>query len=395
MGYDGKSKISGSVSHADIQACLGVSYTDNDKLCTAAAINGNSFYKPLNSPINFGNGAYGGLSDAERRKYNWGWKMLGGVAGQSTIYEALNAKWDNAVWEKDLPTGTISVSPYRLQDFNGYDHAADTPFKMALSVTELASGATLRFAMNDMAELNYIHIWGYVNTSALNNVGLAVYIGKSKPSASGFYIYMLAGKNAIHTMQEVIADAEKLLNIPATYLNYIGATSGTWYCIPILIADTTGMATVGTNGQVYLSSSSTAKVMVFPTAKMQFSVTAATKPVQKVYVELSDNSNVSYDLATYRITIPSLKFKITNSNSSSYSVSISVAPSSDSIVGSIISGSFASKSVTIAAGASTTVEVVSSTVVWETYIASAYVNVTITVDGASRTEKLQIYSNKD
>ena len=380
---------------ANIASVLGISTTNAGDLFNTNYYNGNSFYKPCNSSKNFGSGPVGSLSDSERRTVNWGWGNLGGVSGQSTIYQAIVAKWDGGTWDKDYPKGTIGVSSYRVADYIGYDHNADTPFKMALNTANISSGNALRFSMENLSELSNIHSWGYMNSGALNNVGLAVYIGSSKPSANGFYVYMIAGKNAIQELQTVIADAEKMLNVPSTYLSYIGATNGTYYCIPFLIADTNGMSTVGSRGEVYLTSDYTRKCLIFPTAKMQFTVTTASTPIQKTSVELYDNSQVTASITNYRVTVPSLTFKIYNNNSSSQSVKISVKPTAAYMKGSIISGSFSDKTVTIAANSSTTVNVVGSTVVWETYNLTAFVDVTLTVSGSSKAESVQIFSNKD
>lgn len=380
---------------ANIASVLGISTTNAGDLFNPNYYNGNSFYKPCNSSKNFGSGPVGSLSDSERRAVNWGWCNLGGVLGQSTIYQAIVAKWDGGTWDKDYPKGTIGVSPYRVADYIGYDHNADTPFKMALNKSSITSREALRFSMENLSELSNIHNWGYMNSGSLNEVGLAVYVGSSKPSSNGFYVYMIAGKNAIQELQTVIADAEKMLNVPSTYLNFIGATSGTYYCIPFLIASTSGLSTVGTNGQIYLTDSTTRKCLIFPTAKMQFTVTEATTPIQKTYVELYDNSSVSGDISNYRVTVPSLTLKITNENSSSQSVKISTKPTAAYMRGSIISGSFTDKTVTVAANSTTTVNVVGSTVVWETYNLTAFVDVTMTVGGSSKTESIQIFSNKD
>lgn len=119
MGYNSTTKmISGSVSHTDINNCLGTAYKTNRELCTANAINPASKVKPINFP------ATRKLTTSERKGY---------LADQSSgIYFGL--KCGTAIsYIRDIHTADWSYvgkpiggesSAYRLGDFDGYHHAA-------------------------------------------------------------------------------------------------------------------------------------------------------------------------------------------------------------------------------------------------------------------------------
>lgn len=122
MGYS-NGKISGSVSHSDINAVLGTNYKTNRELCTAAAINKWAKCKPIRHTSN------GPLTSAQRK--GTGEDISSGimyglkVSSNVTILSELH----NATWDYVRPTGGIGTSPYRLQDFNGYYHSAAPTLK--------------------------------------------------------------------------------------------------------------------------------------------------------------------------------------------------------------------------------------------------------------------------
>lgn len=106
--------ISGSVSHTDINNCLGTALKTNSGLCTAAAVESLGKWskrKPVsrvaNGPITDDNAKSSRLTDG----YIWGLKCT--TADYSKMYECTWAYTDK-------PTGGIGTSPYRLQDFNGF-----------------------------------------------------------------------------------------------------------------------------------------------------------------------------------------------------------------------------------------------------------------------------------
>lgn len=120
MAYNSTTKmISGSVSHTDINNCLGTAYKTNRELCTAQAINPASKIKPINFP------ATRKLTTSERKGYlgdqsdgiYFGLKCGTAI---SHIREIHTADWSYV----GKPTGGES-SAYRLGDFDGYHHIAN------------------------------------------------------------------------------------------------------------------------------------------------------------------------------------------------------------------------------------------------------------------------------
>lgn len=110
--------LSQPISRAEIASCLGVSLTQIGALCTSSSINKWSACKPVGRAVN------GELSDGARKmdprgtKPNMFWGLQGGSVSWASIH---NATWAYA----DKPTGGIGTSPYRVLDFDGYDHYAE------------------------------------------------------------------------------------------------------------------------------------------------------------------------------------------------------------------------------------------------------------------------------
>lgn len=376
----------------EMSSFFGIGGNDGAEMFKAKYYNLNSFYKPLNAPITIGAGDKGSLSDAQRRQYNWGWSALGGDTFAGTLQESLAAKWDNKTWQADAPTGGINSSPYRAADFYNYNHNARFPFLVELDSTTISRGNALRFAINDMSEIEQLPNWGYFSGTTLNKIGLGVYIGQSKPTTSGFRVYMLAAAKALHTLSDIISDNEKLLNVPATYLNYIGATSGTWYMIPFLIVDSSDM-TIGTYGDVYITDGEY-KTMLFPQNKLSFNIkfTVVVRPIDYIEVEVY-NTNVVFDQMTNVIDVKSLVLQLTNTGNNAYTVSISSVPSENYTVKGSYGGDLQDATVSVPANGSKTVEIGPSA--WETIGQVAMIDVTIAVGSDTKTNTLVVYNSKD
>lgn len=110
-----KGIITRPVSIADVQKTLGVTANDVGSLCTSDAINKWAKYKPVSRakliPLT-----------EEERKGTGGTGEYYGL--QCTLTQiTISPEIHNVGFEYIRPTGGIS-SPYRLSDFEGYDHAA-------------------------------------------------------------------------------------------------------------------------------------------------------------------------------------------------------------------------------------------------------------------------------
>lgn len=144
MAYDSTTKlITAPVSFYDVQRCLATSEQTLKGLCTHANINKWSKKKPVINDILF----TGVVID-------W-WKAKNGNCGLvvpnfSTLTSMISAiRSGGTLWDYQTPAGGAS-SPYRLADFNGYDHLASPPFGiMALDNTYyMDSASTINAALN-------------------------------------------------------------------------------------------------------------------------------------------------------------------------------------------------------------------------------------------------------
>lgn len=111
-----KGIITKPVSVADVQKTLGVTVNSVGGLCTSDAINKWAKYKPVSRPV------LRPLTEEERK----GTGGTGEYYGlQCTLTQiTISPELHNVGFEYIRPTGGIS-SPYRLSDFDGYDHAAE------------------------------------------------------------------------------------------------------------------------------------------------------------------------------------------------------------------------------------------------------------------------------
>ena len=186
------------VSIDDVSSAIGNSSKDlgtlnsvtNDRIF-------NAFYKPFNAPI------LGEATIAQRRQYNWGWKNLG--AGYTSLYNTLVAKWNGATWQHDIPQGGINTSPYRLLDWDGYDSASEYPFKITLNKSSISTSEGINFTISNIDELQYLHEWGWMGNTTKTKMGFGVYVGKSAPSANGFYACLLASPKRL-TFEDLLGN---------------------------------------------------------------------------------------------------------------------------------------------------------------------------------------------
>lgn len=382
------------LKRAEIASCIGSSSTNVGVLNrTTNSTIIKSFYKSINAPINVGSASDGDMTLAQRREYNWGWGDLG--AGKTKIMDTLRAKWNGTTWRHDTPTGGISSSPYRVLDWAGYDKNSPIPFAVTLRAISVTEANGISFNVADIEELEYIHQWGWMSTTK-RKVGFGVYIGSSAPSTNGFYICLLAGYNAGLTFEDLLGNQK--FSVPGAYLTRIGATNGTYYIIPFLLADTTGISSsaIGADGAVYVTDQMGWQTMIFYQDKLSVTVTPSASPVSKVTASVYDQT-VNIDDYSYKCTVTSLQLRLTNRNSTARTVTVSAKPTSGYISGNP-TGSFRTVSATVPANSYTTVQLVSGSVSWTMINLAALVDVTITdsdTSVGSSTTTFTIYSDKD
>jgi hypothetical protein len=139
--------ITAPVSFADVNATLGTSHTDLGLLCKDSHINKWAKYKPVvNTVTNIMSQLDGNLNWLSSATWWKGTNSNCGITFQSysTIAAARTAIINKtAIWSYTKPSGG-AASPYRLTDFNQYDHNAMPPTTdVSATDAQMKTGATL------------------------------------------------------------------------------------------------------------------------------------------------------------------------------------------------------------------------------------------------------------
>lgn len=389
--------LSKPISTTAVANALGTSIRTWSGLNTSNAIRWQSWYKPMSSPKNVGSQSDGEFTTDERRYCNWGWGGLNGGVDSTNLPAMLLAKLQGATWYHAKPTGGIGISPFRRLDWNKYDPAADTPFKMTITTLNNGTqslGAVMRIEIADFyTELQrHLNKWGHFYGETLANMGLGFYITNSTTSVpTSNPVYMMACYNGLYRFTDLgSSDEIKDFSISTAYLSRFGA--GTYYIVPFIVSNTTNFTPSSTDNSTLISNLS-GKFMVLSEAAQRVTFSEVVNPIDKVSVSIWDNSQVYVDLN--RVYVPSLVLRVRNNNTTSQTVNITVTPKAGNIVGTM-SGSFATRNLTIAASSYTNTNVVSNTPNWEVYtIGGIVVTVTIVVGTSSKTVDLTIYSDKE
>lgn len=280
---------------AEVASALGISTKNARDLFTTSNIKINNFYKPCNTPLNFGTGPKNSLSDDERRSVNWGWNNLSGPDNSSdNLRLALMNKGQGKAWGKDLPTGDIGKSPYRMGDFNGYNTEAPMPFAMSLDKSEINSGEQLRIYIdNSQDELLQLHKWGFfAGINDINRIGFGVYVTNNSSNSisnySQFTVCMIASYNGM-TISDVLGN-DKGFVIPAGYLDAVGISTGICYITPFLIRDSAALPYSDITTRAVVCNESTLGAMIFLQDRLTVTITGS-----------GSGSGPSLDNATVRI----------------------------------------------------------------------------------------------
>jgi len=259
------------VSTDDVASVLGVASHDVGTLCTSASINRWAIYKPI---------SFRSLTSPtleERKSKNMGLAVIGIDALKDTGIGVAKVSVEEAEkiireWDYDRPLGGAN-SPYRLGDFNGYDHesvACDSDWgnseiakpsdinELGILVSNFSfrlneeSASNIGSANSNFMPLSYI-------VPNVNNwyLGLAIYI----PSQEG-WLYITGTKSLSEATSSTIAsvfptvktnqwlrdllkDLSEVTYIPCILVNpqtkkieeqaqrtYISMSSGQVYCMP-------------------------------------------------------------------------------------------------------------------------------------------------------------------
>lgn len=396
MGYT-NGIVTKPISMGDISNALHYSSLDLGTLYNYGVINVNSKYKPMRGTKLYGSDN-GDLTDAERREYDWGW---GGMITASGLLNAIKAKASgNGKWNVAIKQGSNDGYCYRMLDMNNYNENADIPFKLTLANAtdgEVLNSQPIRMIMADFyTEIQpYIHQWGCMPSGLdRKKIGLGFYLDYYNDASADKYAYMLCATTGTQFTFDTIGENDEIKDfaIPSNFItSRLPYSTGTFKIIPFIIPDTSGLLIQ--SDQALRLGDYTGNVFTFHQDPLVVSIKAQVNPIDLVNFGGIISKNVSF--SGYRITVSSMVINIANEGNSSQSVTISVQPDSAYIVGAM-SGSFATKTITIGANSSSNVEMVTSAPSWETYNKSAMVDITITVDSTSKVvDNVQLYSPKE
>lgn len=109
----------------DVASVLNSTSKSLSNLCRDGGINKWSKFKPVNST------KVTELTEADRRALNWGFQIQEYQSAAFFMNAAING---SAVW-----TYPQRIAPYRLLDFNGYNHSATAPLTVALAFTDIST----------------------------------------------------------------------------------------------------------------------------------------------------------------------------------------------------------------------------------------------------------------
>jgi len=171
-----------------VQNCLGVSNTDLDKLCKATTINMWAKYKPVaKNLIDTVTGQWDATNNKWLSSATW-WKGngttdIGGITPkQFNTFSQLLSFYDGNLngWTYTRPAGGANT-PYRLQDFAGYNHNAPKAIENFFMAAEIKQhGQFTASAMMSMPDSNadYITLSDFTS-QAFNTLywGVAFYSG--------------------------------------------------------------------------------------------------------------------------------------------------------------------------------------------------------------------------
>lgn len=362
--------ISAPVSQADLKAVLGISTNSLAAACQSGNINEKAACKP--SYIS----SYKPLTMEQRKESNYSTYIQ---QYRNPILLARDVVKGEA-WRYSKPQAPY----YRRLDFNGYNHNAQDWVDVSTRDTELTTNLSLSLtiegngdATSEYNPLMSLFELGFLEGLTIQDVNFGFILRKGgfTESMSDCYYIPLTGAQTIRDFNAVI---------PANVFDSVG----TWYMMPVLTTATYEQGVRVSFSDINLTNGSWWAIPYSNILSMR--VVAPVYPIDKFSATIFDKSEVTGDSTAFKVTVPSLILSITNGNSEPYDAVVRVTPSPNYIVGNINSGSFAAKTITVGAGATVNVEVVSSTVVWETVNNRALIDIELYVDGRYKTIERQL-----
>lgn len=193
MGYN-NGFISAPVSIYDVQKTLGASSSDLGTLCRSAYVNKWAKYKPVPNGI---------INTTPQLNSDKTWKKTGNdqatwwkghanncglsYTSQTSIGNVkTNIDAKRVVWSRIIPTGNYA-EPYRLLDFNEYNHRAFPPtYALAVSDAQMKTGETMRVQVATSTDDGYCIKFSHVGVFNNYYYTIAVY-DKTNDSLSFVY----------------------------------------------------------------------------------------------------------------------------------------------------------------------------------------------------------------
>lgn len=287
--------ITAPVSISDVNSVLGHGSTDLGTLCLSDKINKWSFYKPVDKKQLYK------MSDSDYFSVDDGFAIPRFNSARNAWSAIVN---DTAEWTYIKPS-----SYFRLADFDGYNHNAETWFNIQLiGSSSVELGSTVHFTMNTNVSWlvnNFNTFKQYINLSGgVLDFGFLLHDVSS--SGDGVYYYKRCD------VLDISTDGKGLfIKLPST-TNELN--TGTYKIVPVLTTDTNH-----------------AVDSIYYPSKDEISYSWYVLPCSPITITIdkggsADMSNISveyisseYDKAGYNITISSLILSFSNSSNSSLS----------------------------------------------------------------------------
>jgi hypothetical protein len=170
------------VTVTDVRTALSSSSKDVGTLCASSAVNVWAKFKPV------------ALAEIVPLRSSAWWKGTSGKCGMDiATYTSLTALFaalsgGNYAWGRELPTGGTSA-PYRLLDFQGYNHNAENPVGAigGTSYTISSGKITIQYDIAAVGSDNLTLSDIDINGTSLDEFYLGVYCYGGTGSTSSFY----------------------------------------------------------------------------------------------------------------------------------------------------------------------------------------------------------------
>lgn len=366
-------KISKPVQYEDIQLALGTSANDIGQLCQSEFINRWSFKKPVRKNKWFE------MTEDDFFSVDDGFVIPSYNSARDCAADVFNG---NADWEYQRPRGLSYNEQFRTLDFNGYDHNAAPWFTLGFTgTTDIELGETIHFTLEkDLYWLvRNFSKWSFVINSSGVPISGKLDVGfLLKSSYNEIYYYKICDWIDF-------TDYDKMLNIVFPADESEGIPVGTYQVVPVLTTDTRHKS----------------KAFYFPPTTETTTYTWYSIPSDPITVKLSKAgasalSKITISLVSYTVSEPDVNYNITVS-----SIKINISNSGSAVDLNLLnakmvdarystSGIIFNDSYLVSAGSST-VELVSNSVTYESSTGNPTVNITMTLGSNTKSYSFQLF----